>query len=381
MRTLGSLKRFSLPVRPQKLYLAGLALVALTLTAAACQRSDAPDQPQGYASSDAASSEAVGALQHVVNVRAANVRRGSSPVPVTSAGRIASRTEHTLSFKTGGIIESITVDEGSRVRRGQLLARLDLGELDAQRAQASAALDKAQRDLNRAEELFADEAVTREQLDNARTALDVATSGLEIADFNLRYSEIRAPASGWILRRTAEPGELVGSGQQVLHLGSADSGWVLRLGLPDRDVVRLERGDLATISIDALPGETFDGTVLQIAENAGSNSGTFEVEIALDNSDSRLKSGFMARASITPSIEVDATTIPPTALVRADGLEGLVYAVDLESEKGWRPVPVTVARLEADSVAIASGLEDIERVIVDGIEQLTSDSHIEVIEG
>ena len=319
------------------------------------------------------------ASDSLVRVRVAEVERGQRTLTIDSAGRIASKAELSLSFKTSGIVQSITVDEGSRVSRGELLARLDLAEIEAQASQARAALEKAQRDLRRAEGLYTDEAVTLEQVENARTAVELAVSDLEIAEFNLRYSEIRSPANGWILRRVAEPGELVQAGQPVLVLGSADSGWVMRLGLPDRDVVRLRRGDRARVNIDALPGEVFDARVAQIGETATPGTGTYEVELEVQEADPRLKSGFVARASIEASETSTSTAIPIEALVRADGVEGLVYALD-DSPRGWRPVPITIARIEGGTVVVASGLEGVEAVVTDGAQRLNRTSTIEVVE-
>ena len=107
-------------------------------------------------------------------------------------GKLASKEELKLSFKTGGIISEIFVDEGQTVKKGQVLAKLNLSEIQAQVNQAILGLDKAERDYRRANNLYKDSVVTLEQLQNTTTALDIAKSNVKIAEFNLQFSTIKA---------------------------------------------------------------------------------------------------------------------------------------------------------------------------------------------
>src|SRR5262249_21623492 len=187
----------------------------------------------------------------------------------------------TLSFKIGGVVARVLVDEGKAVRAGDTLAALDLREIDAGVTRARSAAEKADRDLARARRLYADSVATLEQTQNAQTGLDVARAELETATFNRRYAVIVAPASGVILRRTAEPGELVQSGTPTLTLGSSAGGIVMRAGLADRDAVRIALGDRAVVRFGALPGRTFEGHVTEIAAAADALTGTYRTEITV----------------------------------------------------------------------------------------------------
>ena len=149
--------------------------------------------------------------ENLIKVKAAEVVEKNIVFPIHSSGRLSAKTEQKLSFKTGGIINKIFVDEGQSVRKGQLLAELNLSEIRARVNLAEQALGKAERDFNRTGNLFKDSVVTLEQLQNAETALEVAKSNLEIARFNLKYSTIVAPSQGKILRRLMEENEVAGS--------------------------------------------------------------------------------------------------------------------------------------------------------------------------
>ncbi|MBY0425973.1 MAG: biotin/lipoyl-binding protein, partial [Cytophagales bacterium] len=105
----------------------------------------------------------------VVSVKTSIVQKENTQLPVVASGLVASSTEARLSFKTGGIIDKIYVEEGDYVKKGQLLATLKLNEIKAQVAQAEEALQKADRDLKRVTNLYKDSVASLEQLQNVTT--------------------------------------------------------------------------------------------------------------------------------------------------------------------------------------------------------------------
>ncbi len=161
-------------------------------------------------------------------VRAGPVSQEPLAPPVVESGTLGSNEEIPLSFRIGGVVERVFVDAGAVVRAGDPLATLDLHEFDAAVARARSAADKAGRDLGRVLRLFADRVATLEQVRRAATAREVALAALEAATLNRRKAAIVAPAAGVILRRSAEPGELVAPGATVLVLASRARGSVIR---------------------------------------------------------------------------------------------------------------------------------------------------------
>ena len=122
-------------------------------------------------------------------------------IPVVSSGIITSEKEARLSFKTGGIITRLLVNEGEKVTKGQLLGSLDLTEINAQADQAKNGFEKAKRDYDRVSSLYKDNSATLEQFQNAKTGLDVAEQTFKIAQFNLQYSSIYATETGRVLSK------------------------------------------------------------------------------------------------------------------------------------------------------------------------------------
>ena len=163
-----------------------------------------------------------------------------------------------LAFKTGGVINRVLVKEGDPVRKGQLLATLDLTEINALVAQARFGYEKAQRDFQRVTNLYRDSVATLEQLQNTETALAVAKEQLEAATFNRSFSEIHSPSNGYVLRKYVNAGQVVGVGDPILLTNAAvGNNWILKIGVSDKQWASIKINDKATIAIDAFPDRSF----------------------------------------------------------------------------------------------------------------------------
>ncbi|HBS87369.1 MAG: hypothetical protein A2W91_13980 [Bacteroidetes bacterium GWF2_38_335] len=240
------------------------------------------------------------------------------PKIVHGTGILSSKSQVKLSFKTGGVIRNIFFDEGQFVKKGQLMAQLNLSEIQAQVSQAHLAVDKATRDYHRAKNLYTDSVATLEQFQNATTAMEYAKSTANIADFNLAFSSIRAPASGKILKRIAEENEVIGAGYPVFLFGSTENDWVIRISVADKDVIKINYNDSANIQFDAYPGKLFNGRVTEIGTSSDPYTGTFEIEITLSETKENLASGFIGKVDIITSIKDKVVKIPVRSLVEAD---------------------------------------------------------------
>lgn len=297
-------------------------------------------------------------------VRVVEVRPDRISLPVIASGLVVPAQEIKLAFKTGGIIAGIYATEGTRVRRGDLLATLNLTEVEAQVQQYTNGYEKALRDYNRAKNLFADSVATLEQLQNAETALNVSKAGLDAALFNLEHSRIVAPEQGTILKQLAEANEVIAPGYPVFLFGSSGSGWKIRAGLSDRDFVRISPGDSARATTDAYPGTIFKAVVNQISEAANPLTGTYEIELNLLSVRHKLAAGFVVDLEIFPGQADSCIYIPVQALVEMDGSSGYVYRVNdsMKAEK----VKVNIVRIVQSSLAAISDPDLSGRIITEG---------------
>ncbi|ADQ18350.1 efflux transporter, RND family, MFP subunit [Leadbetterella byssophila DSM 17132] len=296
-------------------------------------------------------------------VKVAQVAQLTFHENIQSTGMLSSKNEIKLAFKTGGVIKRCHVEEGQYVKAGQLLAELDLSEIDAQVNQAQIGYEKAKRDFERVEKLFQDQAATRTLLNDAKSGLDIAQQTLDAAKFNLKLSKIYAPVSGRILMKLAEQGELIAPLHPMFIMGSGEQAYTVKVGLTDRDLVKVAPRDPAEIRLDAYPEEVFTGKVRQIAQMITPTTGTYEVEIDLAPVNKRLVSGFVARVNIKTKNMTETLAIPVEALVNAQADKADVYLVN--NGKAERR-QIQIGKLYGNSVAIKGGLKLGETIITHG---------------
>lgn len=309
-----------------------------------------------------------------VAVQMAPVSRVTDSQPIWVSGVISGKEEAKLSFKTGGIIRDIPVSEGQTVKKGQLLATLDLTEIGALAVQADEMVQKAERDLQRAEKLYRDSVITREQIENARTGYTVALKNRDIAGFNREYSEIRAPFSGKVLVKLMTKGELAGPGAPVLILSSSDAGnWILKTGITDQDWVRISVGLKAQVIPDATK-DTLQARVTSVSDGVSPVSGLISAELTLDQTKSKLASGLFASAKILTGTS-SFLAVPIEALVEGNQNDAFVYTVS--DGKAVR-IPVQVAYLTGNQAVIRKGLEGVSEVVTRGSAFLTGGSPVQV---
>ena len=314
-----------------------------------------------------------------IAVKTITVSRQKVQIPIHRSGILATSSKVRLSFKIGGLVDRLLVDEGDAVSRSQLLASLNLAEIRAQVNLAQSNFEKAARDLKRIQRLYADSVATLEQQQDLKTVLDIAEANLRIAEFNLMHAQIFAPANGRILKRFAEENELVSPGTPIYYFGSSEENFIVRLGVTDRDIVRLQIGDSAAVHFDTYPGISFPAFVSETAEAGDPMSGTFEIEITLTNYDKKLISGFVAKVDIFPAPEDMYFMLPQQSLVEADLDKAFVFIVS-DSTNRVRKIPVSVGPIINDQVAIISGLDAGQRVVVEGSAYLSDRSLIEIVD-
>ncbi len=311
----------------------------------------------------------------VTKIKTAMVKEQQLNQPVRTSGQVASEKEVMLSFKTGGIIKNVFVDEGSTVKKGQTIAKLNLSEIKAHFSKAELALEKAQRDFRRAKNLYEDSVVTLEQFQDAKTQLKIRENEMEIARFNLEHSVIKSPGYGKIFRVLAEPGEITAAGHPVVVFGSTNNNWVVKVNVTSKDYVKLQTGDSAHVSIDAWPTEKFKAMAIEISNAADPYTGTYKVELRINDKGKKMASGMIAKVKIFPSEGKKYLTVPIDALVEADEYTGFVYVIENKKHIKKR---IRIKGIFDETVAV-EGLEKGMKVVTDGAMYLENDSKIEIV--
>ncbi|MFC2089552.1 efflux RND transporter periplasmic adaptor subunit [Bacteroidota bacterium] len=329
-------------------------------------------------SSCASSEEKPENKERVINVKVAHPERMVIKEAISASGVLDTRQQMKLSFKTGGIIQSVAVREGQNVQSGDVLANLDLSEVNAGVQQAGIAFDKASRDLERAENLFQDSVATLEMLQNARSALEMAVSQKQVAEFNLEHSVIKAPSNGKIQKILAENNEIIGPGYPVLLFASTENEWIVRISLTDKDIVKLRLGDSAFVVMDAFPDRKFPGTVWELGAIADPVTGTYEAALRLDTMLAEFRAGYISHASINTNKRIEGWWLPFEAVLDISDNRAYVFVADSTSA---RKKVVKTGPLVNEGILILDGLDWEDPVITVGANYLTDGGRIRLVSG
>lgn len=312
----------------------------------------------------------------VYPVTIAVVQPAATSATITAAGTVRYRYETPLGFTTAGKIASIRFEEGDRVMPGALIAALDATQVGASLESARAEQQRAQSELTRFQQLFDKGWVTRAQVERAEATARAATAQVSTAGFASGTSRILAPSGGIILARTAQPGQVVAAGTQIVVLGETSGGMVLRAPMIDSDIGRLSPGMPATIRLSSLADGEIEGVISEIDARADASSGAFEVTIALP-ANPQLRSGQIGTAEFrVAAAPGDAgLAVPASAVfnVRAD--EGFVYLLDAKTSK-VRAKAVQIGKVDDRQLVITGGIKAGDRIVASGIGLLTDGAKV-----
>ena len=326
------------------------------------------------------------------------VKRSAMPELLDVVGTVRARTSAVVSTRIPGSISVLRVREGDRVKKGQLLIQLDARENQATANVATAAIDEARRGLDEAlsrkklsdttfdryQNLYKEQAVSRQEFDVKQTEKDMAAQGVARAEARLRqaqesakatgamadYTKITAPISGIIATKQVDLGATVFPGQPLLTIEDEGS-YQLELALPESDAAKVKPGSPVQVTLDSV-GTAFTARIAEIVPTADPGSRTFVAKVALTQKG--LKSGMFGRASLSLGTTVDGITLPKHALVERGALTS-VWVVEKDNNARMRIVKA--GRQIAERVEILAGLADGDRVIVSGVEKVTEGARVE----
>jgi membrane fusion protein (multidrug efflux system) len=166
---------------------------------------------------------------------------------------------HSIATRINGVVTKVLVDDNQRVKAGDVLVTLDPADYEALSAAAKANLDVAQSNLDRLQPLIATHAVAPEDVDKAKSTRDVDLAQYALAQLQIQYSTIAAPADGYIGRKNVEVGNRVSSGQTLMVIVEPEL-WVVA-NFKETQLARMRAGQPVTITIDSIPDRVFNGTV------------------------------------------------------------------------------------------------------------------------
>lgn len=297
----------------------------------------------------------------------ADVEKGTLSQTVSVTGKVNPNEQIDLTFKTTGILKSISVDVGDTVKKGQVLAVIDTGSLLSQLRQAEAQVKYQEEILDDIEDKDDedDDAYSSEQKRAQEAQVTQAQEGVNAIKDQLRDIRMISPIDGIVIRRTADPGETV-----VLSLNSPvitiaqKEDLLIQANVPESDIVKIQIGQKAEVTFDAFPvEEIFGATISQIdpASTVIQDVVYYRIKLKLDNLDPRLKAGMSANIDVHTNQKDNVLMVPQRA-IKTEGNKKFVDVLQIDNTT--KKVFVETG-LEGDEgmVEITSGLKGGEKVV------------------
>ena len=368
-------------------------------------------------------------------IRLVTVQLVNDSEPAKYSAIIAPNAQVDLAFRVSGYVVHVDqikgadgrirpLEAGAPVKAGTVLARVrssdyqavvdkargaceeaDAGvhAAQAQLSEAQAGLEQAELDFERVSKLWAQESVTKPVYDGSRAAHDIAlakvaaaqsvlaaarqrfvsvSAQLREAEIALGDTELRAPFDGILLERRVDLGALVASGTPAFTL--ADLRLVKALfNVPDSDLHNFRQSQALELTVDAFPGEIFDGRIVSLAAAADPRVRSFQIEVSISNQDLKLRSGMIASAQARePGVVSQQVQIPVDALVH-DPISGnyLVYGAEQRAGRMFaKEISVRPGPLSGSYVKIVEGLKPGQKIVASGASLLRGGDPIQEVE-
>jgi RND family efflux transporter MFP subunit len=312
-----------------------------------------------------------------VGVAAVEVRPRDLERTLTLTGPVEPIRLVSVNAMAAGTVLDVRVEEGARVRAGQVLAELDSREVSAQLERARAVLANAEAAFQRAEQLSARELASGAELDAARAAYVTARADAELWKTRLDFTRITAPVAGVVTAKRVERGGAVSANQPMVEIAD-DASLVVRVRVSELDVVSLRVGRAVELGIDAYPDSRIGGRIRRIFPSADAASRLVPVEVVLERIPSGIavKPGFLARVELTLERRDGVLAVPTAAVAVTDGAP-FVYVVQADTLVRRKVVTGLTA---SGWIEVQQGLAAGERVVSSGHTNLRIGSRVRVSE-
>jgi RND family efflux transporter MFP subunit len=326
---------------------------------------------------------------------------GRSSAVLTASGYVVAQREASVSSKGTGVLVYLGVVEGDKVKKGQIIARLDDRDIVAQLDEAKSSLQLYQAQLkevdnnyNREKELFSRGLSSQQSLDQAETAyksllanIDIASARIRAAEVALENMIIRAPFDGTVLTKNAEVGEIVApfgasttSRAAVVTIADMNS-LMVETDVSESNIQKIKQDIDCEIVLDANPGKTYQGYVFKIVPTADRSKATVLVKVGFKSYDERVlpemsaKVSFLAEQSSEEEDQIAVLTAPLSGVEDFEGKKIVYIVVDDKAVQK----EISTGRLFGNYVEITSGLAEGEKIIDNLNEKIKDGIQVKVI--
>ncbi|MCU0661568.1 MAG: efflux RND transporter periplasmic adaptor subunit [Myxococcota bacterium] len=292
---------------------------------------------------------------------------------VIASGVTKSDRDITYSAEIGGRLDFMKLEPGARVKKGQVIARIDYTALSAQAEQTEASLDLARLTHERLTALSAEKIVSQQRVDEARTGLLQAEAASKIAAVSLSKGTVRAQYDGIVAEAYTDQGEFVAPGSPIARIVDVRN-LVVEARFAESEISFVRSGALAMVRVESL-NEEFQGKVETVVPTADPESKTFKVRIRVENKDERILVGMATRTRVTSDATTSAVLIPHDAVIETGGTRKVFVAQNGIAKART----VTLGQSVDARVAVLEGLDAGDKLIVVGQRDLKEKQPITIV--
>ncbi len=313
---------------------------------------------------------AQGAPQQETKPLVSVITASKERVPQTAlySSTVQANVVNNIAPQSGGRIQKLNVEVGDFVSKGQVLAEMDRVQLD----QAELKLRNDETELERVRALLAQGGISQADFDQLELACNVSRSNWRNIEEN---TILRSPVSGVVTARNYDRGDMYAMSQPIYTVQQITPVKIL-VAISETDYTRVKKGDKVSLTADALPGKTFEGTVNRLYPVMDAATHTFNVEVLVPNTRRELRPGMYARVTVNFGDSV-SITVPDSAVSKMQGAgTRTVFVIDGEDKAVMKVV--TLGRHFDGKFEVLSGIEEGERVVVKGNSTLKAGQTVEI---
>ena len=312
--------------------------------------------------------------KQAVPVEVVSVSRGDIQQTYRTITTLEAENDAQVVARSTGILEKILVEEGDMVKKGQLLAQLDVEQLSLEVAQLAATSKKLKKELDRQSSLFSKKLTSSDALDRARFEYQSQNAQYKLSKLKLNYASIRAPIDGMIIERNVKAGNLIKNNDALFKIVDPSS-LVAVMFLPEKEMANIKTGQTILLDVDALNGKVISGTVDRIRPSIDITTGTFKVVAKLDNPNFQLQNGMFGKVEVVFDMHFDSLLLEQQAVITQDNRSHVFVVKDNKAIQ----TPVKIGFKHNDIVEITEGLSENDQVITTGQQILKHETKIEIV--
>ena len=325
----------------------GIALIATLIAAVSCGN---------FGSKKAETSAPAAPAEIVPNVEIAVAEARLVPQESVYASTVEAYAVNNIMPQSGGRIRKINVEVGDYVQRGQVLAEMDRLQLD----QLELQVKNDEIEYERLKSLYEEGGVSKSDFETAELGYKVRKSNYN----NVKENTIlRSPITGYVSARNFDKGDMFGMSAPIFTVQQVVPVKLL-VGVSESEYTKVKKGDKVSLTVDAIPGKTFQGKIERLYPTIDAATHTFKAEVVVPNADRVLRPGMYARVTVNFG-DRRSVIVPDKCLVKQEGTgTRFIYVLGEDSTVSY--IPVTVGRHMGAEYEIVAGLQDGQKVIVKG---------------